>query len=208
MNEYPKIQTVFKRNPDTRMKTLLEGQYSLPEFEYLARNRWIFTEKVDGTNIRILWNGTNIAFGGKTANAQIPAILLNVLNDTFLPQRDTFVAKFPDPVCLYGEGYGANIQSGGVYRRDQSFVLFDVQVGSWWLQDDDVSDVAKTFGLDRVPIIDQGPLSAMIDMVANGFKSAWGDFMAEGIVARPAMQLFNRKGDRIITKIKYKDFRH
>lgn len=47
MNEYHKIQTLFKRDMTTKKKSLIEGQWTLPEFEYLANNRWIFTEKVD-----------------------------------------------------------------------------------------------------------------------------------------------------------------
>ena len=128
MNEYHKIQTVYLRDPATNYKTLLEGQYALPEFEYLADNQWVWTEKVDGTNIRVMWDGTTITFGGKTDNAQIPAFLVNRLSDTFFPLRDTFSSLWPDgEVCLYGEGYGAKIQKGGGnYRPDQDFVLFDV----------------------------------------------------------------------------------
>lgn len=29
----------------------------MSEFDYLKDNTWIFTEKVDGTNIRIMWDG-------------------------------------------------------------------------------------------------------------------------------------------------------
>jgi len=39
-----------------------------------------------------------------------------------------------------------------------------------------------------------------------GFMSAWGEFKAEGIVARPSIELIARNGKRIITKIKHKDF--
>lgn len=45
MKEYHKIQTVFKRDMATKHKTLLIGDYSLPEFEYLKDNTWVFTEK-------------------------------------------------------------------------------------------------------------------------------------------------------------------
>ena len=48
MIKYPKIQTVYLRDPETKYRTLLEGQFALPEFEYLANNEWIFTEKIDG----------------------------------------------------------------------------------------------------------------------------------------------------------------
>lgn len=46
----------------------------------------------------------------------------------------------------------------------------------------------------------------MIHEAEKGFKSQWGDFIAEGIVARPMTELKNRNGSRIITKIKHKDF--
>ena len=208
MKEYHKIQTVFKRDPETRHKTLLFGEFSMPEFEYLQHNLWVFTEKVDGTNIRVMFDGENITFGGKTDKAQIPAFLVNRLNDLFLPQLEAFKENFPDGVCLYGEGYGAKIQKGGGnYKPDgQDFVLFDVKVGEWWLKREDVESIANTFSIDIVPIIGKESLWDMIYIVKNGFKSTWGDFEAEGIVARPMLELKARNGERIITKLKSRDF--
>ena len=159
MKEYHKIQTVFLRDPNTKFKTLLEGEFALPEFKYLANNEWMFTEKVDGTNIRVMFDGQQITFGGKTDNAQIPAFLVTRLQDVFLPQLETFKAKFADGVCLYGEGYGAKIQNGGGnYRQDQDFVLFDVKIGDWWLERSSVEEIASTLKLDIVPIIGAGTL--------------------------------------------------
>jgi len=43
-------------------------------------------------------------------------------------------------------------------------------------------------------------------MTKKGFKSQWGDFIAEGIVARPKTEMRTRRGERIITKVKYIDF--
>jgi len=209
MNTYHKIQTVFKRDPETNFKTLLEDEYSMPEFEYLKDNTWIFTEKVDGTNIRVMWDGKEITFGGKTDNAQIPVFLVTALQKLFLWQVDNFKAKFGEEgnVCLYGEGYGPKIQKGGGnYRQDQSFVLFDIKINNCWLQRKDVEDIAKCFTLDVVPIIGEGTLRDMINETRQGIKSVWGDFLAEGIVARPATELRTRMTHRIITKIKLKDF--
>jgi hypothetical protein len=221
MKEYHKIQTVFKRDPETNHKKLLFGDYSLPEFEYLKDNQWIFTEKVDGTNIRVMFDGKGLSFGGKTDGAQIPALLVKKLNDRFLPQLPLFFQKFGNEseVCLYGEGYGAKIQKGGGnYRQDQDFVLFDVnirakqstedneRVNDWWLQRVDVEDVARFFVLDVVPIIGEGTFDEMIQMAKNGFVSTWGSFQAEGIVARPKTELRTRSGARLITKIKHRDF--
>ena len=209
MKEYHKIQTVLKRDPENNNKTLIEGRFSLPEFEYLKDNAWIFTEKVDGTNIRVIYDGHQIIFGGKTDRAQIPAALVNRLNEKFIPLTGVFGEIFDSAeVCLYGEGYGAKIQKGGGnYRQDPDFVLFDVMVGEWWLQRPDVEDVAVKLGLDVVPVIGRGTLAEMIDLARTGFKSTWGNFKAEGIVARPEIELKMRNGNRLITKIKHKDFR-
>jgi len=193
------------------MKTLLIGDYSQDAFRYLERNEWVFTEKVDGTNIRVMSTpGGAVAFGGKADAAAIPAFLVEKLQQRFLTteQRQRLLEIFPDGACLYGEGYGAKIQKGGGnYRLDQDFVLFDVKVGDWWLRREDVEDVAQKLGIDVVPIIGRGTLFDMVSMVREGgFKSRWGDFPAEGIVARPAVELKTRNGHRIITKIKHRDF--
>ena len=208
MKQYHKIQTVYKRDPDNRFKTLLHGQYSLPEFEFLKDNPWVFTEKVDGTNIRIIWDGEKITFGGKTDNAQTPVPLLNRLNEMFLPKVETFASVFGDTaVCLYGEGYGAKIQKvGGNYSATQEFVLFDVKIADWWLERPNVADIAEKLGVDIVPIIGEGTLDDLEALVKSGFESKWGDFLAEGVVARPAVELKTRNGSRIITKLKHTDF--
>ena len=207
MNEYHKIQTLFKRDMENKGKTLMEGEWTLPEFEYLAGNVWSFTEKVDGTNIRVMLKDGGITFGGKTESAQIPAQLVSRLNDRFLPLAATMQDVFGGDVCLYGEGYGAKIQKvGSSYRADQDFVLFDVRIGDWWLQRADVEDVAQKLGIDVVPIIGEGTLYDAIEAAKKGIVSTWGEFQAEGIVARPKVELKTRNGHRIITKIKCCDF--
>ncbi len=217
MLEYHKIETCFKRDPGN-LKRLIEGDWANPVFGYLANNKWVFTEKVDGTNIRVIitqigGGRLTVNFGGKTDNASIPAMLVKVLGEKFLPLMNILQEMFPSGACLYGEGYGAKIQKGGSnYRLDQSFVLFDVLVpdptGSktWWLERHNIEDVAQKLGLDVVPIINKGTLHDMVEMAKTGFTSNWGSFKAEGIVARPEVELKDRAGKRIITKIKHKDF--
>jgi hypothetical protein len=218
MREYHKIKTVYLRDPDTKFKTLLIGQYAEPEFAYLANNEWVFTEKVDGTNIRVMimpaehddgddYHYASVIFAGKTDNATTPPFLLKRLQERFYPQADLLHQMFPEGGCLYGEGYGARIQKGGGnYRGDTGFVLFDVKVGDSWLQRSAVEDVSAKLTLDVVPIIGRGSLSLMVEAANAGIRSRWGGFAAEGIVARPATELRGRNGKRIITKIKTKDF--
>lgn len=204
--EYHKIQTVFKRNPEDKYKSLLIGEYTLPEFEYLKDNKWIFTEKVDGTNIRVYYENGRVRFGGRTDRAQIPTALIERLQERFYPENVGSI--FDDGVCLYGEGYGAKIQKGGGnYRSDQDFVLFDIKIGEYWLQRPDLEAIAEKLGIDIVPILGKGTLTEMVELAKEGFSSTWGLFEAEGFVARPATELKARNGQRIITKIKCRDFR-
>lgn len=204
MKEYHKINTMFKRDM-SKQGQLIEGAWTLPEFEYLKDNEWVFTEKVDGTNIRIKWQEGVMSLGGKTDNASIPAFLIDAIQAMNL--IPLFQQHFPEgEVCLYGEGYGAKIQKGGCYRKDQSFVLFDVKVGDWWLERENVEDIAQKFNLEIVPIIGRGTLDKGIEIVKDGLISRWGNFTAEGIVARPAVEFKTRNNGRVITKIKHVDF--
>jgi hypothetical protein len=206
MKEYHKIQTVFFRNPETKFKTLLEGSWAKPEFRVLSQIKWVFTEKIDGTNIRVTWDGENVKFGGKTDNAQIPVRLLDELQLLF-PVTKLKSAELP-PMTLYGEGYGVKIQKGGGnYIADGcSFILFDVFCGDLWLERVSVTDIAEKLSIGVVPVIDNGPLSDAIEIARWGFTSSFGDFKAEGLVMRPTVELMNRRGERVITKIKCKDF--
>ena len=44
---------------------------------------WEFTEKIDGTNIRIYWDGHKVNYYGRTDKAQIPSQLMNKLIELF-----------------------------------------------------------------------------------------------------------------------------
>ena len=207
MKMYHKIQSVFKRDEKGRM---LFGEYSTDEFDYLKNNQWTFTEKVDGTNVRVHWDGKDVILGGRTDNAQIPTFLMQRLQNMFMttPAKQIFRSMDNESMTLYGEGYGAKIQKGGGnYKADGvDFVLFDVQVGGWWLKRKDVVDIAISFRVGTVPELVNGTLPEMVSMVRKGLGSMWGEFPAEGIVARPVVELQGRNGKRIITKIKHKDY--
>lgn len=207
MKEYHKIQTVYLRDPATKYKTLLEGQFTKPEFEYLKNNMWVFTEKVDGTNIRVQWDGEQVAFAGKTDNADMPKFLLERLVEMFPTER--FTANELPPLCLYGEGYGAKIQKGGGnYIADGvSFILFDVWVDGVWLERYNVEDVAEKLMVKIVPIVGEGTLIEGIEMVRNGYDSKLRKTPPEGLIMRPKVELVNRRGERVITKVKMKDFK-
>jgi len=146
---------------------------------------------------------------GKTDNASLHPHLVANINALITPHIEALYLDFPEGACLYGEGYGAGIQEGGGrYREEKDFVLFDVFGGKGrnYFKREAVEEIGAKYGLDFVPIIGRGNLWDMVEMVRNGFLSKWGPFEAEGIVARPLVELQDRFGNRVITKIKHKDF--
>ena len=234
MIEYGKIETLYERDKETFK--VIPGKVRLPEAELIKR--WLVTEKIDGTNIRVIIETggvvtsiaagaigmlgatlpTKVEFRGRTDKVQVPPFLLAKLAEMLPPERCG--SAFDDfmEVILYGEGYGARIQKGGGnYREGVSFRLFDVAVLNapsgqwWWLEWENVQDVARKLGIETVPILGIESL----DFAAGGV----GDFsrvaaqendnvslQVEGIVARTDPMLFRRNGQRLMWKLKSKDF--
>lgn len=208
MKEYNKIETIFERDINGTKK-LIEGQYRNEAVEFLANNKWVFTEKIDGTNIRVHWDGHKITFGGRTDRAQIPSHLVNKLSEIFLNNEteELFEQKFGEKeVTLYGEGYGVKIQNGGAYRSDVGFILFDVMINDYYQPRETVEDLAKCFNLEIVPIIMCGTIKEAVDFVKTKPNSTIGSAKMEGLVGRPEVELKDRSGKRVIVKIKVCDF--
>lgn len=211
MSEYHKIETLYERDDATHR---LKQPLVLKNRVYSAVNPWVFTEKIDGTNIRCIWRDGTLTFGGRTDNAQIPADLVNWLHAHLTPEL--FASAFSDArsVVLYGEGYGAGIQKGGGgYCAEKRFILFDVAVFDaearcWWLSDENMRNVAAKLSLDAAPAFGEMSLAEATEFVRLGFPSKLNDGkkMAEGLVGRPCEALFDKKGHRLIVKLKTKDF--
>ena len=206
MSEYHKIETLYERDEKTFR---LKPDMILKNRVYGIIKSWVWTEKIDGTNIRAIWKDDKLTFRGKTDNAQIHADLVKWLYEHITPEK--LVYAFPEDgvdVVIYGEGYGAGIQKGGgLYSPEKKFIVFDVLVGGkWWLSDDNMRDVAAKLELDAVPLIGEMTLEEAAEKVRIGFPSAVGTAQAEGMVGRPVEALFDKKGHRLIVKLKTKDF--
>lgn len=213
--EFHKIETLFERDK----KTLKVFSDKLNNPVYGILKTWQFTEKIKGTNIRCIWHPPDphggipsLSFGGKTDNAQIYTDLVKWLYENITIEKMGLV--FPDTdAIVYGEGCGAGIEKGGGYSKTKQMIVFDVLVaGKWWLNWENTCDVAKKLGLKTVPFIGNMTLEKGVEMVKKGFdsilaKENTGEIMpAEGIVGRTVETLFDKKGSRIIIKLKTKDF--
>lgn len=221
MNEYEKIETLFNRNPEN-MKEIIPGEYRLPEFALI--DRWHITEKIDGTNLRVIYQGNGdprVQFRGRSDNAQLSAQQYEWLWHKFPASMFENGLDLAGPVAagftctLYGEFYGPKIQSGGWYRPDFGFRVFDVKIGDWWLNWSNVVDVCSKLGVQTVPYL--GTMTEE-DALRNEVKTlsevqAWESLLYkvdtarvhEGIVARTDPLLFMRDGRRLMWKMKVRD---
>ena len=212
MRTYEKIETLFARDMDGTKK-LIPGVYRNDTVEFLRDVPWVWTEKVDGTNVRILWDGHAVSYGGRTERASLPVPLVNKLNEYFGGEQaaQVFEQMFGErEVILFGEGYGDKIQAVGknYIPGGVDFIVFDVLIGNYYQPRDNVVGIAKAFGLKTVPVVGIGTLDRAVEYVKGEPMSVISQqpVAMEGIVCRPATELRDRCGNRLIVKIKRNDF--
>lgn len=202
---YPKIETLFER--DERF-VVDSAKLKLPVLGTI--DQWDVTEKIDGTNIRVMISaGGVVSLGGRGGRSQLPPDLIAILTEQFPAEKMTasLWRDGPADVVLFGEGYGAGIQKGGTYRPDKAFILFDVLVGGeYWLGNEAVTEIASKLEVDAVPSLGRMTIGDIVELVREPFSSRIGTAPAEGVVARPIDTLFDRRGKRLIIKLKTKDF--
>ena len=220
MTRYPKTPNIFKRDETTHK--LMPHQWREPEFEYLKNNQWHFTEKLDGTNMRLIYNPESIrtkhedcpsgfSLWGRSDGATVHGNLKTWAEQWSAEMMHVAVEVFHGvhPVCIYGEGVGAGIQKGGDQYGATHFRAFAIKVGDWWLQQPDVDDICRSLHLRQVPHIMTGTLMDGVAMVKKGLRtmigSEPGTHFAEGLIGVPDCQLLNPSGERIICKITHKD---
>lgn len=211
--KYPKINTIWKRDKNNKFN-IIHGEYSCPEFENIKK--WHTTEKIDGTNIRIIVNKESdsyVTFAGRTDKAQIPSFLLTYLQETFTKEK--LKKQFEENnVILYGEGYGGRIQRAGKkYKENVSFILFDAFIitgeDSWWIDQENVKSLAKDLNIEHVPELGIKTTEEIISMVKDGFESTISKekLIAEGIVARSHPLMLFRNKKPLMWKLKNEDYR-
>lgn len=212
MKEYHKIETVFARDMEGTKKLII-GQYRNPLVEILKDVQWVATEKIDGTNVRIYWDGHKVSYAGRTERAELHKDLKAFLESKFCtPEAEqVFEQLFGEKeVYLFGEGYGAGIQKAGTYYiDDKQFIMFDVCVNGYWLDKENVRSIAKAFDVKCVSVVKTGTLAELIDYVRTKPKSVHSidpDLEMEGVVAQPCVETRDQSGNRVVVKIKVCDF--
>ena len=211
MTHYHKIETIYNRDT-TGTKKLIPSSWCNETVRFLADAPWEFTEKIDGVNVRIIWDGHNVSFAGRTEKTTLDFPGLRDHLETQFGgtiNEQIFEQMFGErEVILFGEGYGGCIQAvGSQYSDAISFILFDVMINGNYQSRKTVEEVAEAFACEVVPIVLIGTLQEGVDFVRRHPKSTIGTAYMEGVVGRPAVELQDRCGNRVIVKIKYKDFK-
>jgi hypothetical protein len=218
MREYPKTENVFTRDDKTHKLNLWD--FRIPEFNLI--NLWHVTEKIDGTNIRILSyfdeNGVpQIEVRGRSDNANLPPGLAENIRSHFtdvdmLTYRASLGIDNDVTLCIYGEGFGAGIQKGGGYRPDKDIAIFDVTTtnsngNTWWRGWSAVNYASDILNLDTVPYIGFITVSQMVHYLEDNPKTFWenGTAPMEGFIARTDPYLYRWDGSRLMFKLKVKD---
>ena len=209
--KYPKINTIWKRDENTHK--ILTEQFSRKEFK--ALDLWEISEKMDGTNIRVFFrpHENKITFEGRHDDSDIPRYILEELHKIFNTQSLLKCFDKGEEIVLYGEGYDNRI-GNILYNIDTGFMLFDVLVDDWWLERDNVHDVAVKLNIPHVPsfglMTTYDAISFVKDGMAKGYVKSHingrSDVIPEGIVARSVPLMLFRDHTPVMWKLKVRDY--
>ena len=200
---YQKIPNCFSLQNEAKK---YQGEFADSRIEYLKDCQWLFTEKIDGQNMRIIWDGYKITYNGRTDNASLSGDVRQFMDGITKGIEPILEEMFREKPCvIYGEVYGGSVQRGKtVYSSDLKFSVFDVKVGEFWLDWTDVLDVAKTLNLEVVPYVLTGTIQDGLDWLKTHKESLIDGSTRgnEGLVGKPLVTLLNKKAERIIVKLK------
>lgn len=182
------------------------------EYKYLKNLMYYATEKLDGTNIRLYYDGYNTTIHGRTEKSELP----KGFSEKFSKLYDLEIINskleelFGDKeVVIYGEGIGEKIQADGEkYVKDGiDFVVFDILVNGTFLDRENCLDIANKLGLKIVAEVMCGTLPEIIEYVRKNPKSIYNEkHDMEGVVCKPIIPLYFKDKTRVCFKIKYQDF--
>lgn len=221
-HSYTKIDTVLQRDLEGT-KRLIPGTFRDPAVEYLKDLKWEVQEKCDGTNVQIWFDGNRVQIMGRDEKSLIPDELMEVLKTKFLNDEteQLFEQMFPPKldeegneklveVSIFGEGIGPKIQKvGPLYGSEYRFLVFDVRVSGVYLEhsSDIYKQVVNAFDLETVPDLPDMTVEEAEAYVKTKPKSLVNPKAPmEGVVIRPKVRLYNQKGERIIVKVKCRDY--
>ena len=209
-HNFPKISAPFGRGtPKDRLvdPTIIAKPWV--QMFYETEIKMYASEKIDGTSVGIVWNGERISFVGHTEKSEFCPRYLEYLNNTFgTPEFESVIEEiFGDrPVTIYGEGISKdyNVHYG---FPEGNFIMYDIQNSNGTFYNREaVKEIAKKLDL-IYPWEELMTLKEAIDFIKTRPSSRLNpDNKMEGLVLRAPLELYTNNGDRVICKVKVRDF--
>lgn len=209
-HNYQKIMAPFGRQTP-KDKLVDPNIYARKWVQMFVENNIIMLgqEKIDGTSVGIVWDGERVSFIGHTDKAQFSPRYLEYLKTTFgTPEFEEALEMLfgEKPVTLYGEGISKDYNAHYGFPEG-NFIMYDIQNG-WgtFYNREAVKEIANTLGL-IYPWEKHMTIKEAIEMVSRRPKSYLDSSRyMEGLVLRPPIELYTNTGERIICKVKVRDF--
>lgn len=203
---YPKFYGPYIRNRETKK---LDTELPRPELAPYMNDttHWWVSEKMDGTNTRIIWDGYKLVVKGRTNASQLQGYQTELLNELTQNGNYKFDETFGEKeVTIYGETFGGKIQANP-HNADPQFQVFDINIDGVWLMYDDVKSIAEQLGLDYVEHELLPNWQAVFEYFSQTgrTRTSKGEYY-EGLIAIPEHMPLTRTGERVITKVKMNDF--
>lgn len=214
ITKYSKFKSPFVK--DSKFKNTKELSQILP------KGRWIKTEKIDGTNIRIILTKKDEE-GERKVIIGSRKLLLNPLDKTSnqyidclkevnLHKLKEYFNDMDSTITIYGEGCGAGVQKGGIYSPKKDYRVFDIKIGNTYQDWEYVEKVCIDNQLNIVPVNSEVEeityeecLESLNKFQDTMIKDGTGG-KPEGLVYKFEPVLLNKYGERLIFKIKHRDF--
>ena len=167
------------------------------------------SEKIDGTSVGIVWDGERISFVGHTEKSEFCPRYLEYLKTNFGTSEFESVIEelFGDKqIKIYGEGISKDYNVHYGYPEG-NFIMYDIQnENGTFYNRVVVKEIAKKLNL-IYPWEEMMSLKEAIDYIKTRPVSKLNpENMMEGLVLRAPLELYTNHGDRIICKVKVKDF--
>lgn len=200
-----KTKTLFRRDLSTFKVT---GE--LTDERYRQVRDWLVTEKMDGMSVILSITPGDCAYYGRSDKTNF-----NAVQAIFMEQELNYAATmlyqggFEKSVNLYAELVGPGVQ-GNPHNLDAlTLRVFDARINDFWLDWDNVCDIATRAGLETVKVIH--PLKKRLKMldviwfIKDTASNPSGEYL-EGYVARTDPYLYDNMGNRIMWKLKVTDY--
>lgn len=208
---YPKFYAPYERKEHSKLVDINKPKRDIKP--YMTDDMtWTVSEKLNGINTRIIWDGYSIEVKGRNDKTELQGGQLDLQGDLIASQMDNGNFMFDElfgtkKVTIFGEVIGTKIQGNPYKLGETQFKVFDILINDVWVSPEGITKIAEDLNMSTV----MHYTVRGWDNVMTNFIEIWKNcrkkkFYFEGLVAYPAHQPLTKKGERVITKIKVKDF--